>query len=57
MVFGLLFFFLFEVGVDCLDVAERESSAAVDEDVFFSGVPVLDQQNGHAQCLLSLVPC
>ncbi len=52
--FGLLFFLL-EVGVDCLDVAESKTNAAVDEDVFFSAVFVLDQQNRRAQCLLSLV--
>lgn len=55
MLFGLLFFFLLEVGVDCLDVAESETNAAVDENVFFSAVFVLDQHNRRAQCLLSLV--
>ena len=54
--FGPLFFLL-EIGVDCFDVSIREGSAAVDEDVFFSAVFVLDQKNRHAQGLLSLVPC
>lgn len=43
-----LLFFLLEVGVDCLDVTVRECGAAVDEDVLFSAVFVLYQQNWHA---------